>query len=130
MVVDSSVLVAILLGEPEAELLMSQLADSGGLSTSAANLVETSIVLEARQGRDAVDDLHCLLADLGIEVVAFDEQQAQLAAQAWRRYGKGRHPAGLNLADCYAYACARALGRPLAFVGDDFTRTDIPAALA
>jgi uncharacterized protein with PIN domain len=63
-----------------------------------------------------------------IEIVPSDAGQAELARVAWREYGKGRHAAGLNFGDCFAYALARASGEPLLFKGDDFTRTDIQAA--
>ncbi|MEL4358995.1 MULTISPECIES: type II toxin-antitoxin system VapC family toxin [unclassified Luteococcus] len=129
MIIDSSALVSILTGEPTAERLLDAIQQADRLAISAATLVETSIVLEAKQGRDAVDDLHQLLADLDCEVTAFDEEQALLAAQAWRRFGKGRHPAALNLGDCYSYACAKGSRESLLFVGEDFSQTDIRAAI-
>lgn len=127
MILDSSAVVSVLLGEPSAEALLDVMSTADELVIGAPTLVETSIVLEARRDRDAVDDLQALLADLEVSVVPFDEQMSLLAAQAWRRFGKGRHPAGLSLGDCYSYACAKVLRQPLLFIGDDFPQTDIDA---
>lgn len=127
MIVDSSAVVAIVLGEPDAESLLARLTRAETpVRVSAANLVEASIVVEARQGSDAARDLQLLLTGLGAEVVPVTEEQAGLAVAAWRRFGKGRHPAALNLGDCFAYALARATGEPLLFKGDDFAQTDVP----
>lgn len=95
---------------------------------SAATLVETGIVVEARQGPDATRDLQ-LLVDAAIEVVPFDGDHARAAIMAWNRFGRGRHPAGLNLGDCFSYATASLAGVPLLYKGSDFGLTDIPAAL-
>jgi ribonuclease VapC len=130
MVVDSSALVAIVLGEPDAERYIEALRRSAGApSLSAASAVEATIVVEARQGREASRDLGLLIeaADIAIEPVTAD--QVPLAVDAWRRFGTGKHAAGLNLGDCFAYALARAQGTPLLFKGDDFIQTDIPAVL-
>ena len=128
MIVDTSALMAIILGEPDAERVLARMTDVGELAVSAASLVEASIVAEAKGGPEAADDLQALLADLECAVLPFDEEQATVAAQAWRRFGKGRHPAGLNLGDCYAYAAAKATGWPLLFKGQDFAQTDVAAA--
>jgi ribonuclease VapC len=95
---------------------------------SGAALAEAYIVAEARQGREAATDLAALLADLDVDVVPFDEEQAEFASSAWRRFGKGRHPAGLNLGDTFSYALAASRGETLLFKGKDFAATDIPAA--
>ena len=130
MVTDTSALVAIVIGEPDAERYVRALLDSAGApQLSAANAVETAIVVEARQGTEAARDLQLLIEDAQINIHPVDDDQVRLAVEAWRRFGKGRHPAGLNLGDCFAYALARALGHPLLYKGDDFAQTDIPAVL-
>lgn len=127
--VDTSALLAVILGEPDAERFLDAMASAAELSVSAATLTEALIVAEAKQGPEASADLHALLADLECEVLPFDEEQATLAHRAWERFGTGRHAASLNLGDCYSYAAARSLGRPLLFKGADFSQTDIGAAL-
>lgn len=123
--VDSSALVAVVLGEPDAESLLRALQSEPAI-VGAATLVEASIVVEARQGPDATRDLDLLVAGAIDEVVPFDSAHARVALDAWRRFGKGRHPAGLNFGDCLAYASARLRDVPLLFKGEDFTKTDIP----
>lgn len=129
MVIDASALVAIILGEVDAERLLDAIAAAPEAAVSAASLTEALIVVTARQGDAAADDLHALLADLEVDVVAFDEDQAVTAHRAWRRFGKGRHTAALNFGDAMAYACAAQRGEPLLFKGQDFTQTDIAAVL-
>ena len=92
---------------------------------SAANLVETSIVIEARVGEAGGRELDRLLQKADVDVVAVDAEQADLARHAYRRFGKGRHPAGLNYGDCFSYALAISAGEPLLFKGDDFIHTDV-----
>ena len=128
MIVDSSALLAIILGEPDAEPILDAMSSASDLAISAATLVEVMIVAEARQGPDAADDLQALLADLLVDVVTVDEQQSLIAVEAWRRFGRGRHPAGLNLADTFAYALAIVRGDVLMFKGDDFGQTDVLSA--
>lgn len=128
MIVDTSALVAVLTGEPDAEHLLDVMIGADRLALSAASLVEASVVLEARAGSEAVADLHALLADLDTEVLPYDETQAITAAQAWSRFGKGRHPAALNLGDLFSYAAAITQGESLLFKGDDFPQTDIVVA--
>jgi ribonuclease VapC len=128
IVVDSSSLVAIVLGEADAEEHLAQMRSAKPL-VSAVSRLDAGIVVEARQGPDATRDLVLLLDGTGAEVVAFDEQHSAAAMDAWRRFGKGRHPAGLNFGDCAAYATARIAGMPLLFKGDDFSQTDIPTVL-
>lgn len=125
---DTSALVAIVLGEPDAELYLAQLRDHPCL-LSAVSLTEAAIVVEARQGPDATRDLQLLVEATVDEVVAVDADQAWSAVAAWRRFGKSRHPAGLNLGDCFAYALAHDRGVPLLFKGQDFVQTDIGAVL-
>ena len=128
MIVDTSALVAVVLGEPDAEAHLRSMATAETLAVSAATLTEALVVVEARQGREAATDLVALLAELEAEVVPFDEAQAGLAASAWRRFGKGRHPAGLNLGDTFSYALAAVRGEPLLFKGRDFAATDVTQA--
>ena len=128
MIIDTSALVAVILGEPDAEAHLRAMSTADDLSVSASTLVEALIVVEARQGPEASADLQALLADLEATVVPFDEDQANAAAGAWARFGKGRHPACLNLGDTFSYALARTTGEPLLFKGDDFSKTDVARA--
>lgn len=124
---DSSALVCVVLGEEKAESLLSVLR-SEVVAVSAVSLVESALVVEARQGPDAARDLDLLVEATVDEVVVCDRPQARAAVAAWRRFGKGRHPAGLNFGDCFSYAAASLGGCPLLFTGDDFTQTDIASA--
>ncbi|GAB3812511.1 type II toxin-antitoxin system VapC family toxin [Tessaracoccus terricola] len=128
MIVDTSALMSVILGEPDAEHLLSLMSGANELAVSAATLVEAGIVAEAKGGHEAADDLQALLADLECSVVPLDQEQSLAALEAWRRFGKGRHPAALNLGDCFAYAAAKVAGRPLLYKGQDFSQTDIAAA--
>jgi ribonuclease VapC len=128
MVVDTSALAAILFREAERPVFRSLIAASEPRLLSAASLVETSIVMEAKLGSRGAVLLDALLRGLGLEVVALDRDQAEIARSAFRSFGRGRHPAGLNFGDCFSYALAKATGEPLLFKGDDFTRTDVTAA--
>ncbi|HMS36582.1 MAG TPA: type II toxin-antitoxin system VapC family toxin [Arachnia sp.] len=128
MIADTSAFLAVILGEPDAESYLEKMASAESLAMSGATLAEAYIVAEARQGREAAIDLAALLADLDVDVVPFDEEQAEFASSAWRRFGKGRHPAGLNLGDTFSYALAASRGETLLFKGKDFAATDIPAA--
>ncbi|PVZ11034.1 type II toxin-antitoxin system VapC family toxin [Actinomycetospora cinnamomea] len=129
MIVDTSAVVAVVLGEPDAERYAEALTRPGLRLLSAVNLVEAGIVVEARQGPDAARDLTLLLETTTVTVEPVDDAQARLAVDAWRRFGKGRHPAGLNLGDCFAYALAKAYGDPLLFTGNDFSQTDVASVL-
>lgn len=97
---------------------------------SAATALECSLVLESRYGPVGAIKLDALLSEQGVEVVAFDEEQLALARAAFRRFGRGRHPAALNFGDCFAYALAKARTLPLLFKGDDFAQTDIASAIS
>ena len=125
MVVDSSVLIAVLLLEPDAEQLLNQLIDADELYLSAVSLVESAMVIEYKKGKSGADKLDELLAELTPTIVEFDLQQAELARMAWREYGKGQHPAKLNFGDCCSYALAKHLNQSLLFKGNDFSQTDI-----
>lgn len=124
--VDTSALVAIVLGEPDAESFLAALQAHPAI-VGAPTTIEAAIVVEARQGPDAARDLHLLLEGAVDEVAPFDADHAAAAVEAWRRFGKGRHPAGLNFRDCLSYATARVHHVPLLFKGEDFARTDIAA---
>jgi ribonuclease VapC len=128
MVADTSALVAILLGEPTADRLTAALGGARPLRCSAVSLVEASMVMQGRLGERGERELDLLIARLRVEIVPVTVEQAELARSAFRRFGKGRHPAGLNFGDCFSYALARALGEPLLFVGNDFSQTDVQVA--
>lgn len=129
MVIDTSALVAILGGEPEQQAFIAAIEQADVCLLSAASHVEASIVMEVRHGAAGVHDLDRLLDRAGCEIVAVDAEQAKIARFAFQRYGKGRHPAGLNFGDCFAYALAVSRGEPLLFKGTDFPLTDVPQAL-
>ncbi|OQW55924.1 MAG: ribonuclease [Proteobacteria bacterium HN_bin10] len=128
MVIDSSAIVAILFSEVEAQRFAELIEADGEARLSAANFLEISNVVESRHGlsgRLILDGAIAHFRAAGLLVVAFDEIQAELAREGFRRYGKGRHPAGLNFGDCFAYALAKALDAPLLYKGTDFGKTDI-----
>lgn len=128
MVLDTSALVAVLFDEPERHEFVRKIVAARRRVVSSATLVESSLVVESRRGEAAGRELDLFLHRAMVQTIAVDEEQAQLARAAWRRYGKGRHPAGLNFGDLFAYALARATGEELLFKGDDFTKTDVVAA--
>lgn len=125
MVVDSSAIAAILFGEPDSEFYIDALASGERQFMSAVNRMEAGMVMESRKGSAGASALAALVANAEIEVLPFDAGQAEVALAAWRRYGKGRHPAGLNLGDCAAYALAITLDQRLLYKGDDFSKTDV-----
>jgi ribonuclease VapC len=125
MVIDSSTIVAVLLNEKNAAQIAQAIEAASQRLLSAANLLEASIVIESRKGEAGGRELDLLLYRTAIEIVAVDQDQAETARIAWRRFGRGRHPAGLNYGDCFAYALAKSRGLPLLFQGDDFSQTDI-----
>jgi ribonuclease VapC len=125
MIVDTSALIAILRREPEGEAFRDKLLASATVSISAVGLVESRIIAEREGGRAELDTL---LAAADVRVVPVDRAQADAASDAFLRYGKGRHPAALNLGDLFAYALATTAGEPLLFKGNDFARTDVTAA--
>jgi ribonuclease VapC len=127
MVVDTSAMLAILLGEADALRMATAIQSAAVKAMAAATYVELAMVALSRRGT-TVAEIDRQLATWGIEVVPTTPGQARLAAEAFARYGKGRHPAGLNFGDCFAYALARDSGRPLLFKGGDFALTDIAAA--
>ena len=130
MVIDTSALIAILLNEAETEAFAKAIAADPKRLISAFNLLETAIVIEAKKGEAGGIELDLLLHRARIETVAISAEQVELARTAWRVYGKGNHPAGLNIGDCCAYALAKYSGEPLLFKDGDFSLTDIPSALS
>jgi ribonuclease VapC len=128
MVIDTSALMGLLLGEPSARAIANVLEQDPDPIISAATLVEAFIVAEARLGADGVLKLDQILREAGIGVEAVDHAAARSAIEAWRSFGKGRHPAQLNFGDCFVYALAAMRGEPILCTGADFTRTDIATA--
>ena len=128
MIIDTSALVAILDQEPEADRIVRTVASASERTLSAANLVEVGIVMQARRGDDGARDLDLLLAKLRVDIAAVTASQADIARKAFRRYGRGRHPANLNFGDCFAYALAKDKSAPLLFKGNDFRQTDVMVA--
>jgi len=127
VVIDSSALIAILLGEPEAEALARAIARDPVRLISTFSALETGIVIEVRKGEAGGREFDLLLHRARIEIVPMNVEQYEIAREAWRIYGKGRHPAGLNIGDCCSYALAKYSGEPLLFKGEDFSKTDVPA---
>ncbi len=125
MVIDTSALVAIFLAEPERKLLLDLVLQAETRMISAATVLETGIVLEARRGESAGREFDLFLVRANLQIVAVDGEQTEIARSAWRKYGKGRHPAALNFGDCFAYALAKFAGEPLLAKGTDFAATDI-----
>ena len=128
MVIDTSALVAILLDEPERRAFNEKIEADPRRLVSAVTFVEAALVIEARVGEAGGRELDLFLHRANVETVPVDADQAEIARRAFRRYGRGRHPAGLNFGDCFAYALVKTTGEPLLFKGDDFGRTDIVAA--
>ena len=128
MVSDTSAIIAILTGEPGADVLTRVIAESPDVMMSSFSVLETGIVLEARKGEAGGRELDLFLQRARVRVMPLDSEQVRIAREAWRRFGKGRHPAGLNIGDCCAYALAKSTGAPLLFKGHDFSKTDILVA--
>lgn len=125
MVVDTSAILAIVFEEDEAETFQRLIENHPNPVMSAASFAEAGIVLMQRLNPAALHDLNVLLSGAGVEIIPVTFDQAKLAIAAYERFGKGRHPAGLNYGDCFSYALAAARGEPLLAKGDDFVRTDI-----
>lgn len=125
MVVDSSALMAILRREPEEQDFRNAIKMASSRLLSAPTRVEIGIVALGRAGEAGLEQLQALLETLRLETVPLSADHAVVAIDAFRRFGKGRHPAGLNFGDCFSYALAKATGEPLLFKGQDFSQTDI-----
>ena len=129
IVVDTSALIAILDKEPDANLYAEAIAEADPPLISTATLVELNIVMLNRHGIKAAQIVDRLIQEGGFQVESFTIQHAELARDAYARYGKGQQPAGLNYGDCFSYALAKATGVPLLFKGQDFSKTDIVPVL-
>ena len=129
IVVDTSALIAILDREPDAALYAEAIAETDSPLISAATLLELHIVMLNRHGGRAGQLVDRLIQDAGFQIEHFTAQHLELAREAYARYGKGRNSAGLNYGDCFSYALAKATGLPLLFKGEDFSKTDLVAAL-
>ena len=125
MVVDTSAILAIFLDEPERAVLLKVIGAADRLLISAGTVLEAGIVLESRRGYAAGREFDLFLHTASFETVAVDADQVEIARTAWRKYGKGRHPAALNYGDCFAYALAKSSGEPLLAKGNDFAQTDL-----
>jgi ribonuclease VapC len=123
---DTSAVLAVLQDEPERAEFIGLIEQDVRLIISSVSVLEAAMVLEGRKGDDAGADLDAFLLRTSTEIVPFDSEQLSLARRAFRRFGKGRHPAGLNFGDCVAYALALWSGEPLLFKGSDFSATDVP----
>lgn len=128
MIVDTSALVAIILQEADSALFDERIRRAASRKISAATCVELMIVLSGKLKVDARPVVDRIIADYGLQIVDFDGSQLALAFEAVARFGKGRHPAKLNLGDCLAYALSKTSGEPLLFKGGDFSRTDVARA--
>ncbi len=125
MVIDTSALVAILLGEAESNAIVRAIINDNKRLISVFSLLETSIVIESKKGVEGTRELDLLLHKIQAKIIAFNAAQTEAARKAWRDFGKGRHPAALNIGDCCSYALAKTTGEPLLFKGTDFSKTDI-----
>ena len=129
MVVYTSALVAIFLLEPEAEQFAHSILEAPRAAISAANLLEAGIILDARIGHEDSSELDEFIVNVGLEIEPVTADQVRVAREAYRTYGRGNHPAGLNFGDCFAYALAKTTGLPLLFKGGDFAQTDVTPGL-
>jgi len=129
MVIDTSAIMAVLLNEANAPRITQAIETGSPRLFSAANLLEASIVVDSRKGEAGGRELDLLIYRAEIEIVPVDQDQAEIARIAWRRFGRGRHPAALNYGDCFAYALAKSRRLPLLYLGNDFSQTDIEGVL-
>ena len=129
MVIDTSVIAAILFGEDDADRFADAMAADPIRLLSAGTALECSIVVESDLGEEGGRELDLLMLRVGIEVVPFTADQLAVARRAYRTFGKGRHPAALNYGDCFGYALSITSGEPLLFKGSDFAKTDVRSAL-
>lgn len=125
MVLDTSAVIAILQNESGSDRLISEMEKAGSLKISTASVVEAGIVMLSRYGDAGEIEIDQFIHRLGVSVIPFTDVQAEMARTAYRKYGKGRHPAGLNFGDCFSYALAISLNEPLLFTGVDFSKTDV-----
>ena len=130
MIVDTSAIVAIVLSEPESEAFEKAILAGDTVSMSAANHLELTITMARKGGPELLRAADATLEQLAIEILPVTVEDGRIAREAFLRFGRGFHPAALNYGDCFAYAAAKARGRPLLYKGDDFARTDIASASA
>src|SRR4051812_28084060 len=131
MVIDSSALIALLLGEPETEQFVASIAEVSERFLSAASYLETAIVMAGRFGPQGPEKLDRLISELSITIVPFNAEQAHLGIAGFQQFGRGTgHPAALNYGDCFTYALAKLTGQSVLFKGNDFSRTDLISAMA
>jgi len=128
MVIDTSALLALLLNEPPAARLAEAAARDPLRLVSAFSALEAAVVIETKKGEGGGRELDLLLHRAQVEIAALDAGQFEIARRAYRQFGRGRHPAGLNIGDCCAFALSKSSGEPLLFVGEDFPLTDVTAA--
>ena len=128
MIVDTSAIVAIVLREPGWENVTARLGAAEAPGIGAPTLAEAGLILTAKMGTKGRIVLSRLLQEAGLTVIPFAEEHWRVAVEAYARFGKGRHAAALNFGDCLTYAVTRLAGQPLLFVGDDFSKTDLPSA--
>jgi ribonuclease VapC len=129
MIVDSSAILAILFNEDDAENYARAITDADACRLSAANFVEVAIVVEAQTKATGSRQFDAFVRRAGMVIEPVTEEQAHIARQAYTDFGKGRHRAGLNFGDCFAYALAKTTGETLLFKGEDFKKTDIASAI-
>jgi ribonuclease VapC len=125
MVIDTSALAAIFFHEPERYAFRAAIIAASTRLISAATVLEAAMVIEGRKGSAAGREFDLFVVRVQIKIVPVDADLAELARSAWRKFGKGRHPAGLNFGDCFSYALAKATAQPLLAKGGDFASTDI-----
>jgi ribonuclease VapC len=128
MIIDTSALSAIFFGEPEGDVYIRLIQEADRCRMSAANFVELSMVIEGQLGPEALRQCDMFLRRAEIVIESVTVEHAHLARQGFLDFGKGRHPAGLNFGDCFAYALAKASDEPLLYKGQDFSKTDIKSA--
>jgi len=125
MIVDTSAIIAFLRDEPDATAIGEAMYRSPACRMSAVNYVEAGVVIDSNRNPVLSRKLDDLLSDLRVRIESVTPKQAEIARQAYRDFGKGRHRAGLNFGDCFAYALAKEMDEPLLFKGDDFLHTDV-----
>jgi len=128
LILDSSAIIAVICREPGHQSLIDKIGASKRLSVGAPTLAEAELALTIKLGYDAGAMVEQFLAETRTLVLPFSREHVSVFLEAFLRYGKGRHPARLNMGDCFTYATARVAGLPLLFVGDDFSKTDLPLA--
>jgi ribonuclease VapC len=128
LILDSSTIIAVICREAGYERLLDKIAAAQHLFIGAPTLAETELALTIKLGRDAGAVVEQFLTEAGVTVLSFSREHVSIFLEAFLRFGKGRHGARLNMGDCFSYATAKVAEQPLLFVGEDFTRTDLPAA--